>query len=562
MKEASLTRRGRFVLRGSVAAIVALFCVATFGAERAFAHAAAESTSPAQGAVLPHSPAVLSVSFSEPVVIARAPKLSDAKGATIPTGVPRVETAGRKLVVPVEKLVHGTYVLNWRVESGDGHPVQGAFAFSVGMPTMGAELQALARQSAGDASVGGLYALLRAFSFGFVITAIGGGIFLVAIARGAQPDSRGERVLTMSMVGLAIVSGLSLLNIGPYIRGGNLGDVFTGEGLSDVFDNDLGKAIGARLVLALFGLVVTRVALRYTQNGQRWVPTVIVGTWSLLTIATYSYAGHPRTGRWQTLAFVLDELHLGAASVWIGGLVFLLVVTLRRPLGDLVLAEQQSLRFSHTATVSVVVVAVTGVVQAFRQLAALNEVWDSTYGRFLVLKVIGVGAILLLAATSRKIVHRDLEGEIAHLHRLRKKVVLETGIAVVVIALTAGLVNAGPPRELVAVEPIKAQPVTKMGSTDTMHFQVTFSPGSVGMNVLTIDSMNLRNAPMPLVEMQVILSPTTGDHPPVTIPIGLRDGVYHADNVFIPYSGVWRVHIVAVTGPVDQVETDVNVTIP
>lgn len=540
---------------------IALLCFCALGNDAAFAHAAAESTSPAQGSVVPHSPAVLSVSFTESVVIARDPKLTDAKGNGVAIGEARMESSGRRLVAPVSKLEHGTYVLDWRVESGDGHPIRGAFSFSIGMPTMGVSLDELAAGDGGDASVGALYAALRALSFAFVIVAIGGIYFLVAIARGAAGSDSGVRITRVATIGLAATSAVTLLVIGPYLRGGTLGDVFTAERIGDVFANDLGKAIGMRMMLALLGLGVISLVLRVA-NEQRAIALTIGGAWSALTIGTYTFAGHPRTGRWQALAAVLDVVHLGAASVWIGGLVLLLVVTLRRPLGDVDVSEEQSLRFSWVATYAVVIVAITGTVQGFRQLAALGEIWDTTYGRFLVLKVLGVAAILLIAGMSRKIVHRDLEGEVQHLHRLRKKVVLETVIAVVVIALTAGLVNAGPPRELAAVKPAAAQPASTMGETDTMHFQVTLAPGKVGVNVLTIDAMNLKNVPVPLVEMNVLVSPTTGDHPPMTIPIALRDGVYHADGVFIPHSGVWKVHVIAVTGPVDQVETDIKITIP
>lgn len=34
-----------------------------------------------------------------------------------------------------DKLAQGTYMVSWRVVSADGHPISGAFTFSIGKPS-------------------------------------------------------------------------------------------------------------------------------------------------------------------------------------------------------------------------------------------------------------------------------------------------------------------------------------------------------------------------------------------------------------------------------------------
>ena len=100
----------------------------------AFAHAALESTVPAQGALLKNSPPLIDLRFSEPISVSpESVRIIASSGETIktvpPTGVPGSPGIMRQRV-PVLK--NGTYVVTWRIVSADSHPVRGAFTFSVG----------------------------------------------------------------------------------------------------------------------------------------------------------------------------------------------------------------------------------------------------------------------------------------------------------------------------------------------------------------------------------------------------------------------------------------------
>src|SRR3954471_8316071 len=123
-----MTRRGRAVVAGFIALLIALAL-----AGEAYAHASLVKASPADGAGVPVAPAVLSLTFNEPVspLVVR---LIGPDGASIEPGA--VVAENNTVTVAVAPLQRGTHVLSWRVISSDGHPVGGSLLFSIGAPSV------------------------------------------------------------------------------------------------------------------------------------------------------------------------------------------------------------------------------------------------------------------------------------------------------------------------------------------------------------------------------------------------------------------------------------------
>jgi copper transport protein len=93
------------------------------------AHAHLQKTTPADHSVIPTSPPVLELNFSEP---ARLTALSIQKGEEPKQNLaPLPATAARQISVPLPPLTPGTYLVAWRVISNDGHVMAGAFHFTL-----------------------------------------------------------------------------------------------------------------------------------------------------------------------------------------------------------------------------------------------------------------------------------------------------------------------------------------------------------------------------------------------------------------------------------------------
>ena len=93
------------------------------------AHAHLQKSSPADNSVITTSPSNLVLNFSE---AARLTALSIQKGEEPKQDLkPLPTTAAQQVSVPLPPLTPGTYSVNWRVVSDDGHVMGGALHFTL-----------------------------------------------------------------------------------------------------------------------------------------------------------------------------------------------------------------------------------------------------------------------------------------------------------------------------------------------------------------------------------------------------------------------------------------------
>jgi copper transport protein len=86
------------------------------------------------GVVVAASPPKIRLTFNEPVQpIGRGIRVVAPSGRRVERGPARAN--GRSVSVDVDAAEQGTYVVNWRVVSGDAQPERGRFTFTVGRPT-------------------------------------------------------------------------------------------------------------------------------------------------------------------------------------------------------------------------------------------------------------------------------------------------------------------------------------------------------------------------------------------------------------------------------------------
>src|SRR5262245_37901995 len=118
-----------------IGALVAALLAALVPVSPARAHASLVKAVPADGAVVPLAPPVLTLTFNEPVS-PLAIRLIGPDGAPLTPAAVVAENA-TVTITPPPGLGQGTHVLSWRVISADGHPVGGALIFSIGAPSRG-----------------------------------------------------------------------------------------------------------------------------------------------------------------------------------------------------------------------------------------------------------------------------------------------------------------------------------------------------------------------------------------------------------------------------------------
>jgi copper transport protein len=194
-----------------------------------------------------------------------------------------------------------------------------------------------------------------------------------------------------------------------------------------------------------FALVIAFVLLAwiFDRHALLW-PAFLV---SLGFTTGLSLSGHqgvePNSTFFTELA---DWLHLVAAVLWVGGLVAL--ATCVWPLAP-ELRRRTFLGFSRLATGLVAVLVLAGTYLSIERLPSVNDLWTTSYGQTLLVKLGIVSVALLWGAFHHFVVRPRLERGEEIRGRFRPSLLGESTIAILVLLVAAVLVNSRPP----AVEP-------------------------------------------------------------------------------------------------------------
>lgn len=544
---------------------VLVITLATWSSPAA-AHAELRETLPPTGAVLDESPSRVELVFSEPVEAAIGGiRLYDSNGDRLDRGDSyHPDQQPDRIAMDLDDLDDGSYVVTWRVVSADSHPVNGAFTFRVGPQNDNVDTRALATRllaaDGGEATVGAVYAVLRVAVFVSLLLLVGGGAFVALIWPAGIHDRRTRRVLTTSWVVALLATAVTIGVQGAYGAGLGLVDAADPAVISSVLGTRFGATSLVRLGLLVCLAAIAVLAAR-RQPTEPTRPTaigfVVVG---VAVLATSALAGHASTGRWVAVAVPVDTVHLTAVAMWLGGLTLLAAAVL---IGDNNHdVEGRSIdavvpRFSRVAFGAVIIIVATGVFQSVRQVGSVDALTGTIYGRLLAAKIVVFAVMVALAAASRAWVRRRYtSGRTSELAvvsgssviSLRKSVAGETATAVIVLALTALLVNAIPGRTALAL-PVS----TEIEASDELLIDVTIDPAKAGPLELHFYTLSPAGLPLDVEEVTAVLELPDRDIGPLKAPL-VRAGPNHfaAYGFDVPIAGDWTLTVTARTSDVDQ----------
>ncbi|WP_371661296.1 copper resistance CopC/CopD family protein [Streptomyces sp. NBC_00280] len=355
--------------------------------------------------------------------------------------------------------------------------------------------------------------------------------------------------------------------------------------------------------------------------------------------ATWALAEHASTGLQPSIAMPVDVLHLIAVAVWLGGLSALLVALFRAP-ADTPIEGSAVRRFSRVAFGSVLALVATGIYQSWRQLGSWSALTDTSYGQLLLVKISLVAVLVGIAYISRRWTAQlpetaaaeaggdtesaedqadDTEKEpvaaaakggdtkraaqlarqraavdTARLKRLRnadplrsglrRSVLAETGVAVVLLAVTTVLTSTEPGR---TEEEAKAATSASSSSSSSsspdsdgtgaltldMPFdtggqdgkglvRLDINPARVGGNVMHVYVERPNGRAFDVPEVKVAFTLTAKKIGPLPVnPDRVATGHWTANEVQIPMAGDWKVAVTVRTSDIDQVTVDKNAQI-
>ena len=478
----------------AVTAAVTLVLVASPAA----AHAELESSDPAAGSVLDTAPEAVTLDFNEEVELSLGGvRLFDADGKQLDVGAPeRVSGDASMIRAPLPSLSNGSYVVAWQVISADSHPARGAFTFQIGQGS-GADTRSLVADLLGGSATNGTSeaALTAARFVAYAgLALLLGGLVFVAWAWPGGADVAATRRLLWSGLALAVLGALAAFALqGPYVTGQTVTKAFDTDLWNGVARTRFGRSTLARAALLALGGGALLVQLRRCRTVV-WRGSVAVLV--LATATTVAFAGHAGVERLPVLGLVADIAHVGAMSVWLGGLAVAGLLALRasspvrapaRSVGaasavDLESAEVGDVspdrldddtaltmrRFPLCARVAVGVLVVSGVAQAWRLVGGIEPLADTSYGRTLLVKTAIVAAMVVAAWFSTRALSRR-EGK-----TLRQSVRDEVAFGIGVLAVTAVLVGTAPARA------VTGEPFSVSVVKDNLIADVTIDPAIAG----------------------------------------------------------------------------------
>jgi copper transport protein len=491
-------------VRRAAAAVLLMGLVLVVRSPAASAHAVLLSTDPSPQTTLARSPEGIRLVFSEGVeAVFGAVRVFDVDGRRVDAG--KVGHPGgnrRELLLPVDRLADGTYSVTWRVVSDDGHPVRGGFSFYVGAPSSISAV-AIAEEPVAGLFVGWAAGTAR-FAWYLGLTLLVGAVVVrrwvwtpAAIAA-AVPDAavgfrwRFRRRLPIAWAVVAVTGALSLVFQAAKVSGLPLGDAVRPA----VVDEILGTAFGRlwRIEMVLAGLLLVPVVVLARRRRPPWLPPdgwIAVGGLLAAGLAVVAALnGHARTDSHPGWAATSASVHLLAVSVWVGGL--LALVLLGGPVGRSVppdrrgpLLREVLRRFSPLAVVGVLVVVATGVANSLFNFDSLSDLWRVTHGRTVLAKVIALGVALAVAARHLLVLPRRLaspsQGGAARSFGWSSRV--ELAVLVGALALAAGLVDLVPGRTIAL---IAKGPVNLQQPAGRHVVQVFIDPTAKGDNELHV----------------------------------------------------------------------------
>lgn len=370
-------------------------------------HTRLEASTPADGDVLAGPLPMARFEFSGPVepsltrLLLRFPSGDSSFMGTI--GVP---DSAHVIRAEFPDLDPGSYSIAWSTVSVDGHAADGVIQFEV---AAGTDSRTPAAGTVGDPTASSEAAVddapgvgastepevavppLRRTLFrglGLACLLAAAGVLWFAGGSGLVREPAVLRAASAAALLATILLGLDYLDWLGDVRPAGVGVI---EGLVAAVRTRTGMVEGSRVLLA--GLAF------FLAGGAR--AGRIAGLVAMVAVIFGAASGHPAVIE-PSLALPANALHLGAAAIWIGGVLLLTVLPDHPETADGGWRyEQVASRVSSRAFLAVGVIIGTALLQDLLFLGGIGNLLTTRYGQLLVAKSVGLALMLGFGAWHR-----------------------------------------------------------------------------------------------------------------------------------------------------------------
>ncbi|MCB0081136.1 MAG: CopD family protein, partial [Caldilineaceae bacterium] len=313
-------------------------------------------------------------------------------------------------------------------------------------------------------------------------------------------------------------------------------------------------------LLIFLGGGLLLLASRSAVARSSWLQLLVFGR-AIDLMIVQALAGHAtsESHNW-LLALTSATLHLLAAGAWIGGLIALVVIVLPARAQHKSAAEQWrplSWRaFSLLAALSVALLIATGLFNMGRQVASIDALMDSAYGRFLLGKLGLVLFIGLCGIVNTCLLHPKLARGMGRLlgrstqpQLVRRSfppvrlIALEAVLGVLLFGITGFITATSPPRDVAyTIAPAQIQKSLTQ-RVDDLLITLEVSPNRLGQNLINIRAVNpARPMSADILQLYVQLTPVRQTAEPITILAEKIDtDQFQVIGNHLTLAGPWRI---------------------
>jgi copper transport protein len=288
------------------------------------------------------------------------------------------------------------------------------------------------------------------------------------------------------LLAVAGAAGATSAAVGVLLQGA------VGEGRSlwsaarpDVVADVLATRFGAIWAAAVVAWVVIGAAVPLLPRTPASLTAVGVPVAALTALPALS--GHPSVQSPVALLLPANVLHVAAMAAWLGGIA-VLVLAVRTATSRLEPADRTGLLVAVVARVSTLagiafgVLFLSGAVQAIVEVARVDALLDTAFGRSVLIKLLLFGALVVLGWANRRRILPALSAVGDSPSRagllLRRTLRAELGLGVAVLAVTGALAGYPPSTA------VSSGPVSREANVGPAHLELTADPATVGPNDL------------------------------------------------------------------------------
>ena len=369
--------------------------------------------------------------------------------------------------------------------------------------------------------------------------------------------------LVWTSLGVAAVSGaIWIILLAGDIYAAPIAQVWRDGGVWTVASKTrFGQVSLARLAAAALLAASLPMLQRTTDRGLWGAGAVVLVTAVLIGPAWIGHAG-ATPGVAGEFPLAADALHLLAAGAWLGGLpplAMLLAAAWRgKELRWATVTAIAVRRFSLLGVISVSALLASGIANSWYQVGTLNNLFATSYGQLVLIKIGLFAAMIGVAAINRFYLTPRLT-TVGTVRRLYQTSLAESGLgfaAVLVVGFLGAMAPASHTHHSTAIP--EGAAFVHIHSNAGMA-DVTIAPGRVGSARATIRLWNQEFEPLAAEKLTFSLRAQGAEI--LRSPVQDQDGVWTVDGLEVPQAGNWTVAIDATLVDKRRLQLDAPIAI-